>query len=199
MYRLAQLDETQRRRIGWSMIAGGLFLLAVGVVWVHYSAQIDNPDSLGLIPRGWLSKGLAYLFVFGASQMVLAGAGIALVLGRPMTWALAATAAFLVWVELVIIFGIVPSEWLTLATTDLDWSPQRSALTIPPFLVLGNEVALSFAALKDMVSATYNLGMLGAGALFAYKIQDLAGGGTPPPEPEPKSSPYGRPLTSGDR
>lgn len=131
--------------------------------------------------------------------MMVAGAAVALVLGRPMTWALATTAAFITWAELMIIFGIVPSEWLTFAATDLQWSPQETALTIPPFLVLGNEVALSFAAIKDTVSAIYNVGMLVVATVFAYKIQDLAGDGPTPPELELTPSPYGRPLTKGDR
>lgn len=200
MYRLGQLDETQRRRIGWSLVTVGTILLAIAVVWVHFASLVDDTETMGFIPRHWLSKGLGYLVAFGASQLIIAGATLALVLGRNMTWAVASTAALITWVELVVIFGIVPSEWLTFAATDLEWSSQRTALTIPPFLVLGNEVSLSYAAIKDSISAIYNVGMLGAAIVFAYKIQDLAGEGVAaPPEPEPTSSPYGRPLRAGDR
>ncbi len=95
------------------------------------------------------------------------------------------------------IFGIVPSEWLNLAQTDLDWSPQRVAFTVPPWLVLGNQLDISWAAIKDAISGTYNLVMLVAAAVFAYKLQDV---GKPRPaadKPAVRISPYGRPLVRG--
>jgi hypothetical protein len=110
-----------------------------------------------------------------------------------MTWARAAFTAFLAWVELVLIFGMVPSEWLSLAQTDLDWSRQKVFLQIPPLLVLGNDVAISFSALKDTISLIYNVIMMGVAALFALRIQQI---GKPRPQVEKPTpvSPYGRPL-----
>ena len=106
-------------------------------------------------------KGVGYLVVFGASQMLVVGALFVWVLNQRMTWARALFAAFVTWIELVIIFGMVPSEWLNFAQTDLDWSSQRVAVTIPPVLVLGNDVQLSWAAIKDSISMGYHLVMLG--------------------------------------
>lgn len=200
MHRLGELDEQQRSRIGWGLLVSGAFTLAVGVVIVHWAqfGPDDVVDVLGWMPRGWFPKTIGYLVALGGSQMMLAGAALAFVLGRRMTWAVAAFAAFLAWIELVIVFAIVPSEWLNLAQTDLDWSSQRIAFTIPPWLVLGNEIDVSFAALKDAISGTYNLVVLGAAILFAYKIQDL---GRPRPAAAageaPVLSPYGRPLVKG--
>jgi hypothetical protein len=113
-----------------------------------------------------------------------------------MTWARAAFTAFLAWIELVIIYGIVPSEWLNLSQTDLDWSPQKIALTIPPWLMLGNEVSLSFAALKDAISGAYHVVTLGAAAVFAVRVQQLNKPRKVADKPVPVS-PYGRPLIKG--
>lgn len=217
MYRLGELSDRQRLRAGIGLLITGAVLLAVAVWFVHYSAIPEEEfvdgefvpvvvDYFNFVPRGCMFGGAApclpwktvgYLGAFAASQMMLAGAAFTWVLNQKMTWARATVAAFLAWVELVILFGIVPSEWLNLSQTDLDWSPQKVAFTIPPWLVLGNDVQISFAALKDAISGGYHMVMLAVGAVFAYKIQDI---GKPRPaaaKPE-KKSPYGRPLVKGD-
>jgi hypothetical protein len=185
-------------------MTGGAVLLVVAVWWIHYSSfarttlvdGVEVPvvvDYFNWVPRGWYWKALGYLAAFGASQMLLLGAALAFVVGRKMTWALASFLAFLAWIELVLIFGIVPSEWLNLSQTDLDWAPQKIFLSFPPWLVLGNRVDISFAALKDIVSMGYHGVMLGAAAIFAYKIQDF-GKPRKAPEKVAQISPYGRPL-----
>ncbi|HEY7565426.1 MAG TPA: hypothetical protein VIA81_10930 [Acidimicrobiia bacterium] len=204
MHRLANLTPRQRARLGWSMLIAGAVGLILAVWWVHYSSfpetvvveGVETPlvvDYFNWVPRGWAWKALGYIAAFGASQLLIGGALIAFVLGQRMTWARAAFTAWLVWIEFVLIFGMVPSEWLNLSQTDLDWSPQKIALTIPPWLVLGNEVSISFAALKDFISGGYHAAVLGAAIVFAYKIQDIR---KPPParEKAPAISPYGRPL-----
>ncbi|HEX2153856.1 MAG TPA: hypothetical protein VHL52_07755 [Acidimicrobiia bacterium] len=209
MYRLGELTEQQRSRYGWAMMALGLIGLAVAVILVHYANFpethfVDGQEvpfevgTFGWIPRGWLPKSIGYLIAFGASQLILGGALLAFVLGRHMTWSLAAFTAFVAWMELVLIFGIVPSEWLNLAQTDLDWSTQRVALSIPPWLVLGNEVDVSWGAIKDSISMGYNLTMLVVAAVFAYKIQDIEGGRPPDLDEREAISPYGRPLVRSD-
>lgn len=209
MYRLGELTEQQRSRYGWGLMVLGTVLMAVAVLVVHYANfpqtefvdGVEQPLVLGefnWMPRGWLPKAIGYLVVFGASQMLIIGACLAFILGRPMTWSRAAFAGLLAWFELVIIFGIVPSEWLNLSQTDLDWSNQRVALTIPPWLVLGNSVEISWAVIKDSISMGYNLVMLGAAAVFAYKLQDLGKGKPAKAEKPEQISTYGRPLVRGD-
>ncbi len=149
-------------------------------------------------PRGAIWKGLGYLVVFGASQMLVVGALFLWVLNQRLTWARALFAAFISWIELVIIFGMVPSEWLNFAQTDLDWSSQRVALTIPPVLVLGNDVQLSYAAIKDSISMGYHLVMLGAAAVFVLQLQKIKKGPPVSADKEPPRSPYGRPLVRGE-
>lgn len=205
MYRLAELSDTLRKRIGWTLLLMGAGLLVIAVWWIHYSSfpkthLVDGVEvplvlaSFNWVPRGALPKAIGYLASFAASQMLLAGATFVWVLNQRMTWARAAFASFLAWVELVMIFGIVPSEWLTFAQTDLDWSAQRVALVVPPWLVLGNEVAISWAVIKDSISMGYHLVMLGAAAVFALEVQKIKKG---PPARAGRRSPYGRPLVKG--
>lgn len=207
MHRLAELGDERRIRLGWLLMVAGSVVLVLAVWWIHYSSLarttvVDGQtvplvvDYFNWVPRGWYWKALGYLAAFGASQMLLLGAAMAFVIGRPMTWARAGFTAFITWIELVLIFGIVPSEWLSLSQTDLDWSPQRIFVTIPSWVVLGNEVAISYAALKDIISGGYHVAVLGGAIVFAYKIQDFGKPRKARDKPQ-GVSPYGRPLVSG--
>jgi hypothetical protein len=198
MYRLGELTEQQRSRYGWGLMALGTIALAMAVLIVHYAQVEESAGFFTFMPQGWVPKGIGYLVAFGASQMLIVGAVLAFVLGRPMTWARATFTAFLTWMEFVLIFGIVPSEWLNLAQTDLDWSVQRIAFTIPPWLVLGNQVDISWGAIKDAISGGYNVGVLVAAVVFAYQIQDIGRKRPAPAEKPEKISPYGRPLVRSD-
>lgn len=214
MYRLGELTPSQRTTSGSAMLALGFVAMVVAVVVVHWAQfpveeLVDGEfvpfevDYLNWMPRGMWWKALGYLIAFGASQLMLVGAALLFVLGRKMSWAVAAIAATLAWMELVIIFGIVPSEFLNFSQTDLDWSSQRFVPgldPVPSFLVLGNDISISWAVIKDSISMGYNLAMLVLGGLFAYKIQDVYSGR---PEsaatPDEITSPYGRTLVKGDR
>lgn len=200
MYRLAELSDSRRKSIGWGLLLVGFVALAVGVLWIHFTSLDPEQDAgfFNWVPRGHLWKGLGYLVVLGASQMLVVGALFVWALNQRMTWARAVFAAFITWIELVLIFGMVPSEWLSFAQTDLNWSPQRSALVIPPWLVLGNEVAISWAAIKDSISMGYHIVMLGAAAVFTLQLQRMKQGRPPSAERPEARSPYGRPLVRGE-
>lgn len=208
MHRLGEMSDRQRLRVGGGSLVVGLILMIVGVTIVHvYGRGSDNPPPAGFFL--WMfelldtdaqkfGKGFGYLVVFAASQLIIVGAALVWILNQRMTWARAAFAALLTWIELVVIFGIVPSEWLNFSQTDLDWSTQRPVPgldPLPPWLVLNNEVTISWGAVKDAISGGYNVTMLVLAGLFAYKLQDV---GKPRPQkaPEEKISPYGRPLIS---
>ena len=208
MYRLGALTEQQKSRYGWTALVVGFVAIVLGVFiihWAHFPQTrivngVEQPvvvDYFNWMPRGWFPKSIGYIVAFGGSQLMLGGAILAFVLGRPMTWSRAAFTAFLAWVELVLIFGIVPSEWLNLSQTDLNWTSQRIAFTLPPWLVLGNDVDISWGVIKDAISMGYNITVLVGAAIFAYKIQNI--GQEPPARAEKaeKISPYGRPLVRG--
>lgn len=190
------------------MLGVGTLLLAVAVWWIHFSSfpQTEIVDgvevdvvltSFDWVPRGWYWKALGYVAAFVASQLILAGAALIWVLNQKLTWSRAMFAAFLSWIELVLLFGIVPSEWLNLAQTDLDWSSQRVAVTIPPFLVLGNEIDISWAVVKDLISTGWHLVMIPAVAIFALQVQRMYDGRPASAEKAEPKSPYGRTLVKG--
>jgi hypothetical protein len=115
-----------------------------------------------------------------------------------MTWARATVAGMIAWLALVFFFGMVPSEWLTYAQSDLDWSSQRVAVSIPPVLVLGNTVDLSWAMVKDSISMGYHIVMLGVAVVLTLQIQKIKEGRPASAAPVEKTSPYGRPLVKGN-
>lgn len=207
VHRLSQLDDKQRMRLGSALFSVGLFLLGFGVLFAHYAGfpEGEQVDYFGWFPRGcmigaarcipWITAG--HLIAAAGSQLAIVGALFLWVANQRMTWARAGFAALLTWVEFVIIFGIVPSEWLNLSQGPLEWTRQRIAFTIPPWIVLGNDVSVSWAALKDAVSGAYNMAVLGGAILFAYKIQSW--GKTKPKATVEQSSVFGRPLTKGER
>ena len=208
MYRLAELSDSRRTNIGWGLLGLGFLTLVVAVLLIHYSSfpestlvdGVEVPfvlDQFNWVPRGSLWRGIGYLIAFGCSQMLVLGALFVFVLNQRMTWARAVFAATVTWIELVIIFGMVPSEWLNFAQTDLNWSSQRVALTIPSWLVLGNQVDLSWEVLKDSISMGYHLVMLGAAAVLALQLQRMRQGAPASAEKPEARSPYGRPLIKG--
>jgi hypothetical protein len=209
MYRLAELSDSRRKSIGWGLLGVGFVTLVIAVVWIHYSSFPETHivegqevplvlEQFDWVPRGWLSKGLAYLASFAASQMLVVGALFVWVLNQKMTWARALFASFVTWIELVLIFGIVPSEWLNFAQTDLNWSSQRVAVAIPTWLILGNEVNISWAAIKDSISMGYHIVMLVAAAVFTLQLQRMRQGAPASAEKPEVRSPYGRPLVRGE-
>ena len=209
MYRLGELSDARRKAIGGGLLAAGLLGLILGVIWIHWSSLpatqvVDGTevpvvvDYLNWWPRGTIWKGVGYLIVLGATTIALIGAAMLMVLNQRLTWARATIGALIAWVALVFFFGMVPSEWLNYAQTDLDWSSQRIALTIPPFLVLGNTVEISWAVIKDSISMGYHIVMLGVAGVLALQLQKIKEGRPASAAPAEKKSPYGRPLVKGN-
>lgn len=199
MYRLTQLSDSRRKAIGGILLLLGIAGVAVSVVWIHL-ANLDPRAVINYFnwfPRGIIWKGIGYLIALGATTIGLVGATFLWVLNQPMTWARATVAAFIAWIALVFYFGIVPSEWLNYAQSDLEWSAQEFAFTIPPILVLGNELRISFAVLTDSISGGYHVVMLTAAAILALQIQKMKEGPPPSAERPELKSPYGRPLVKG--
>jgi hypothetical protein len=208
MYRLGELSDSRRRTIGGALLTLGIFGLILGVIWIHWSSLpktefvdgVEMPvvvDYLNWWPRGIWWKGVGYLIVLGATTMALVGGLFLWVLNQKMTWARATIAGLITWVALVFFFGMVPSEWLNFAQTDLDWSGQRIALVLPSWLVLGNTVEISYGVIKDSISMGYHLVMLGAAAFLGLQIQKIKEGRPASAAPAEKKSPYGRPLVKG--
>ena len=209
MYRLGELSDRRRQAIGSGLLLLGVLGLVVGVVWIHWSSfpetelidgvdVVVTVDYLNWFPRGTVWLGIGYLIILGATTFALVGATFLWVLNQRMTWARATVAAMITWLALLFFFGIAPSEWLTFAQTELDWSSQRVALVIPPALVLGDTIEISYAVLKDSISMGYHIVLLGFGAVLGIQIQKIKEGRPPGAQPSERKSPYGRPLVKGD-
>lgn len=208
MIGLSELNKTQRTRLGATGLVIGTLMLGVGVVIAHYALFPETElvdgvqvpfqvDYFGWIPRGWQWVTLGQIIGFIGSQLMVVGALFLWFVGRKLSWARASFGAFIAWIQLVLYFGVVPSEWLNLTQGPLEFTAQRIAFTIPKWLVLGNTVEVSLAAVKDAVSGVYNTVMLGVAIVVAYKIQDW-GKGKPEGVAKERRSVYGRPLVKGD-
>lgn len=194
------MSERSRLVIGLAATAVGLLVAAVAAWGVH-AAQADLVNDVGeeiytLIPRGWQVATVLQAISLGGGLMAIAGLTFALLYDRPMTWARAALGATLFAALMLIIFGIIPNEFLTVTQSTLEWTPQKVFVVLPSGLVLNNEVAISYAALKDMISGGYSLGAFIGVAVFMWWWQ-----GRQQRADEPKPTPvsaYGRPMRVGD-
>lgn len=203
------MTETQRQRIGVIGIVVGAALFMVGVFAAHFTG-LSPTNNVGqeiypFIPRCawfetdacWVLPITSKLVAFIGSQIAIAAVVFGWIWNRPMTWARATVAAFLFTLEMLILLGIVANEWLGLAQGPLDWTEQKTLITIPRWLVLNNDIRISFGVAKDMVVAGYSTTVLIAVAIGAYQLQERANrADTPKPQ---VISGYGRPIIKGER
>lgn len=191
-------DESKRNRIGSAAMVLGFIVAFVGLfVAVYFGSEgFVSKESLNNVSR-WIPVTVGQLIAVGASQLIVGGAFLVWVTGKPMSWARAGFATFLTWFELILVYGIIPSEWLNLTQGPLGWTDQKVFLTVPKWLLLNNDVEISFSVLKDAISGGYHMVVLGLGIVFAYKIQGF-GKGEPAAAPD-VASPYGRPLTKATK
>ncbi len=133
-----------RYRIGLVSIVSGLGGMTIGVIIAHFAGfpKGEVIDYFNWIPRGWLPQTIGQLMAFGASQLLLLGMVLVVWNQKELTWAKATYFAFLTWIEMSILLGIVPSEWLNLAQGPLEWTGQRDFIQFPPILFLNNEIKL---------------------------------------------------------
>lgn len=193
---------------GVAGIALGLMILIVGVLAAHYTA-IDELDQFGReawtwVPRSWQIELAAQIVALTGVLIAMAGATLAFLYQREMTWARASLGAALFTGLMLVLFAVIPNQWLSLTQGVWEWTPQKKAITwigdssgglqlIPKPLVLNNEISLSMSALKDIVSGTYSVVVLGAVAVGMYQWQErskkLAAA------PKQLVSTYGRPMS----
>ncbi len=189
---------TGRKQIiaGIALILIGIVVTIVASVVVHM-AESPEFDSLGrelfpAVPRSWQLATLAQLVALGGVLMSMAGATYGYLWQLPLTWARAMLGSVLFSGLMFIIFAIVPNQFLTLTQATLEWTPQKTLVVVPPFLVLNNEISVSYSVLKDMMSAGYATVMLLVIPVIMYKWQ-VWDSKKDTPKPAPIST-YGRPM-----
>ena len=164
-----------RYKIGPTLIVMGVGGITIGVIIAHFAGfpKGEVIDYFNWMPRGWLMQTIGQFLAFSAGQLFLLGLALLAWQDTPMTWARAAYLALLSWIQLTLIFGVFPSEWLNLSQGPLEWTNQREFIKFPPILFLGNEISLSLGALKDIIQLGISQGFLVAVIVGGYLIQDL--------------------------
>ena len=189
-------------RVGILLMVAGT-VLSLAAAFVVHLIGLPATNSFGVelypaVPRGWLPNLIAQTISLTGILIAMTGATLAFLYKRELTWARATIGAFLFTALMMILFGVIPNEFLTLTQSTLDWSGLKQWITIPKPLVLGNDVSISAAAIKDLIGQGYILTVTAAIVIAMWKWQDyqkkLAEEG-PPPE----VSKYGRPVSKVER
>jgi len=205
--------DLKRTTIGVAGISAGLVLMAFGILMAHFTG-LSETNSVGQeiyphIPRClpfesgscWMLPTVGQAIGVVGSQFFLGAIVFGWILGKPLTWATATVAAAIFTLEMLILFGMVPNQWLALTQGTFEWTDQNIAFTLPSWLMLGNEVSVSFAVIKDVVVGGYSATLLGAVAVGAYQVQERAKkkASAAPAAPAPKLSSFGRTIIKGER
>lgn len=190
------MNERRRLAIGYLAIVVGIATTILASVAVHMSSAPEFDDFgrelYSFMPRGWVIVTIFQSIALGGVLLAMAGMAFGFLYKRTLTWARAMLAALLYTGLMLILFAIIPNQFLTLAQATFEWTPQKIFVTIPPILVLNNEVEISYAALKDMISAGYVTTLVIVIPIVMYQWQERAKK-TDTPKPTPISD-YGRPL-----
>lgn len=178
----------------------GLVIAIVGALWAHFTGA-DEIDEVGrqvysAFPRGWVWVLLGQLVSLGGILLAMGGAALAFLYEKRMTWARASIGAFLFTSLMIILYGVIPNEWLTYTQSVWEWTDQKVWIKIPSGLIGGNEVNISANALKDIVSGTYVLVLTVAvgAAMIAYQRRDEIRANREKKASIENVSVYGRPL-----
>ena len=181
---------------GIALIVIGLIVAIGGSVLVHMSESPDT-DSLGQVlypnvPRGWVVVTIAQMIALGGVLIVMAGITIGWIWQRPLTWATAMLGAVLFTGLMFILFAVIPNQFLTITQATLEWTPQKVFITLPSAVVMNNNVAISYAALKDIIAAGYvtTLVILIPVIMWKWQGHEMK---ADVPKPAPVSN-YGRPM-----
>ena len=194
-----ELTDRKKLAIGLTAIVLGIVTTIAASVFVH-GAESPLVDTFGrdlypIVPRGWVPATIGQLVAVGGALLAVAGATFAFVYDRQLTWARAAVGAALFTGLLLILFAVIPNQWVTLAQSSLEWTPQKVFVTIPPALVLGNEMSVSYKTLQEIIAGTYPVVMLAVIATVMVKWQTRSRT-IDKPKPTPVSS-FGRPMRDG--
>ncbi len=202
---------------GITALVIGLILAIGGALWAHF-ASLPELDDFGRelyphIPRGWegwLSKLIGQLVAMTGTLLAMGGIALAFLYEKKMTWARSAIGALLFTALTMILFGVIPNEWLTYTQAEWEWTDQKlwigtnetAVLRFPAALIGGNELNISAAAFKDIISGTYTLVATGgiAVAMIAWQRRDEIRANREKKKASTENvSVYGRPLQKVDK
>jgi len=102
--------------VGVAAMVIGVFLALIAALWAHFTG-LSEFDDVGReiypnIPRGWVWVLIAQILSLGGVLIAMAGTTLAFLYEKKMTWARASIGAGLFTALMIILFGIIPNEWL---------------------------------------------------------------------------------------
>ena len=192
--------------LGIAATAVGFALALAGALWAHF-AGLSEFDDLGRelypsIPRGWASVLIGQLVSLGGVLILMAGITLVFLYEKPLTWARSALGALLFTALTIILFGVIPNEWLTYTQAVWEWTDQKIWIKIPTGLVGGNELNISASAVKDIVAGTYVVvatAALAAAMIGWQKREEILANREKRRAAKKSVSNYGRPLQKVER
>lgn len=192
--------------LGIAALVIGLTLALVGSLWAHFTGlpPVDDVgrDLYPALPRGWGWVLIGQLVALGGVLLALGGITLAFLYEKKMTWARSAVGAGVFTSLMIILFGVIPNEWLTYTQAVWEWTDQKVWIKIPTGLLGGNEVNISAAALKDVVAGTYVVVATAAVAIGIIKWQkrdEIRAARDKKKASSDDVSVYGRPLQKVER
>ena len=194
---------------GVTAVVVGVAAAILGALWAHFSG-LPELDDFGRelyphIPRGyggWTSQLLGQLVSLGGVLLAMGGMTLAYLYVKKMTWARSAVGGGLFTTLTIILFGVIPNEWLTYTQAVWEWTDQKIWVRIPTSILGGNELNLSAAVFKDIVAGTYSVVAIGAIAVVMIRWQkrdEIRATKEKAKGSEVKTSAYGRPLQKVER
>lgn len=145
--------------LGITALGIGLVAALLGALWAHFTGlpAVDDVgrDLYPALPRGWGWVLIGQLVSLGGVLVALAGITLAFLYEKRMTWARSAVGGGVFTALMIILFGVIPNEWLTYTQAVWEWTDQKIWIKIPTDLIGGNELNISAAAIKDVIAGTY--------------------------------------------
>lgn len=192
--------------LGVSAMGVGLALALLGALWAHFTG-LGKIDDVGReiythIPRGWVWVLLGQLVSLGGVFIFLGGTTLAFLYEKKLTWARASVGAGVFTSLMIILFGVIPNEWLTYTQAVWEWTDQKLWVKIPTSLLGGNELNLSAAAVKDIIASTYTVvvtGAVGFGMIRWQKRDEIRANKEKTKAGTENLYTYGRPLQKVER
>jgi hypothetical protein len=192
--------------LGISAMGIGLVLALLGALWAHFTG-LSEFDDVGRelypnLPRGWGWVLLGQLTSLAGVLIFIGGTALAFLYDKKLTWARAAVGAGLFTALMIILFGVIPNEWLTYTQAVWEWTDQKLWIKIPADLIGGNELNISAAVVKDVVAGTYVLVLTGVIAVAMIRWQkrdEMRAAKDKAKAGKENLSSYGRPLQKVER
>lgn len=149
---------------------------------------------------------VASIFISGVLLAIVILVGKRRAPNTPLTWGEALLAGVFVFGLLLMVYGVVPNQWLQFADKDLKWRSDKLGIPTGPLpfahhilLAKGikfggrGRILVTAQAIRDLVATVIYI-VAGLGQYYMWKWWQGRGRGVRAATPELETSAYGRPL-----